>query len=221
MSLNDLSLNPHLLTQLYPSSLLETEPKPAALKDENAVLKEPVQQQQQAPALPEYSIINEPNSKEMAAKQEHISPTITATQPQGLVAEQPVTYGNTPSLGGNKKGVLILVNQEAAPFLPDSELEFLSAVLSACQLSIADVAIVNLHHYPQPYTALLQQFSAKQVLLIGVTPQEVDLPFHFPHFQLQPFDGRTYLSAFPLRQMAQDRSLKMQLWGCLKKMFGV
>ena len=106
-------------------------------------------------------------------------------------------------------------------FLPVAELEFLSAILSACRLSIGDVAIVNLHHYPQPYTALLQQFGSRQVLLMGITPQQIDLPFNFPHFQLQPFDGLTYLSAYPLGQMSKDRDLKMQLWGSLKRMFGV
>lgn len=217
MSLNDLSLNPHLLTQLYTNSLLETEANPS-----NTAA------QKMAPIIaagelhgPLKNITAPVDATPKAETQPQKVPEIHQPQQAVAVNEQPVAYGNTPSLGGNKKGVLILVKNDAAPFLPDEELEFLSAVLSACQLSIADVAIINLHHYPQTYIALLQQFSAKQVLLLGVAPQEVDLPFHFPHFQLQPFDGRTYLLAYPLGQMVQDRSLKMQLWGCLKQLYGV
>lgn len=217
MSLNDLSLNPHLLTQLYPHSLLETEEQAApANRNRPIAPTQPAEEKIEMP--PVAQVAATPPVAETAAQAPPKTPT---SAPPPVVAEQPVAYGNTPSLGGNKKGVLILVKNDTAPFLPDSDLEFLSAILSACRLSIADVAIVNLHHYPQPYTALLEQFTARQVLLMGVTPQEVDLPFHFPHFQLQPFDSRTYLSAYPLRQMAQDRSLKMQLWSCLKQLFGV
>lgn len=212
MSLNNLSLNPHLLSQLYPNALLETEAAPAAAP-------QPTQQIEQAPV----QVAPPPVSQPAPAPVEPapIAPVATAAPATPVAPPQPVAYGNTPFLGGNKKGVLVLVSNEGVPFLPDAELEFLSAILSACRLSIADVAIVNLHLYPQPYTALLEQFKSQQVLLMGITPQQVDLPFHFPHFQLQPFDNRTYLSAPPLGQMAGSRDLKMQLWGCLKRMFGV
>lgn len=217
MSLNDLSLNPHLLTQLYPHSLLETEEQSAPAKRNTPI--EPAQPAEEKIEMP--PVVQLAATPPVAETVIPAPPKTPASAPQPVVAEQPVAYGNTPSLGGNRKGVLILVKNDTVPFLPDADLEFLSAILGACRLSIADVAIVNLHHYPQPYTALLEQFTARQVLLMGVTPQEVDLPFHFPHFQLQPFDSRTYLSAYPLRQMAQDRSLKMQLWSCLKQLFGV
>jgi hypothetical protein len=217
MSLNDLSLNPHLLTQLYSHSLLETDEQAVPAKRNTPVaITQPAKEKIETPPVVQVAATPPVAEIEIQAAQKTPAPA-----PPPFVAEQPVAYGNTPSLGGNKKEVLILVKNDTVPFLPDSDLEFLSAILSACRLSIADVAIVNLHHYPQPYTALLEQFATKQVLLMGVTPQEVDLPFHFPHFQLQPFDSRTYLSAYPLRQMAQDRSLKMQLWGCLKQLFGV
>src|SRR5215218_6626688 len=46
-------------------------------------------------------------------------------------------------LGQNKKKVLVVVSNESVPFLPDNELGFLTSVLTACKLSMADIAIVN------------------------------------------------------------------------------
>jgi hypothetical protein len=225
MSLNNISLNNHLLSQLYPKSLLETEVQPGTVPAKGLPKEQP-------PATKPAPAIHKPLP---AAAMERAEETIVATPAKPIqqtfipevapdtepVAEPVTEYGNTPSLGGNKKGILILVSNPGTPFLPDADLEFLSAIIGACRLSIADVAIINFHHYPQPYTQLLEQFNSRQVLLMGVTPQQLDLPFHFPHFQLQNFDQRTYLSAFPLGQMAKDRDLKMQLWSCLKVMFEV
>jgi len=216
MSLNDILLNNHLLTQLYEHSLLEKNERLQA---------QPTQRAEQFAQPP--SITN----KETAGQIGGLTPSPTATtervppatkaETKPAVAVHLPEYGNTPALGGNKKGVLILVSNTAVPFLPDAELAFLITILGACKLGMDDVAIVNLHRYPQPYTELVKQFNSRQVLLFGITPQEIDLPFHFPHFQLQNFDQRTYLSSFPLEQIAPNRELKTQLWGCLKSMFGV
>lgn len=214
MSLNDINLNSKLITQLYPDSLLEAAP-PAG----NSMVAKP-----QATALTRVAQSPPPAAASIPLAEPLVSRPQQASEPEipTYSAPEPVVeYGNTPSLGGNKKNILILVTNPTVPYLPDPELDFLSAILGACRLSIADVAIVNLHHYPQPYTELLKQFSSRQVLLMGVTPQQIDLPFHFPHFQLQAFDQRTYLSALELGVMSQNRDLKMQLWGCLKNMFGV
>ncbi|OLY91977.1 hypothetical protein SAMN05444008_106248 [Cnuella takakiae] len=229
MSLNNIPLNNRLLSQLYTDTLLDTsvphkhvqeiEPKVKVVEKVQADVTEPVVTPKPAPAAaPEQLKAPAAVAPPLAASATTLLPL---EEPAPKYEASPVAMGNTPSLGGNKKGILIVVSNDAYPYLPDAELEFLSNILSACRLSIADVAIVNFHHYPQPYTELLKQFNSKQVLLMGVTPQQVDLPFNFPHFQLQNFDQRTYLCALPLGPISQNRDLKMQLWGCLKNMFGI
>lgn len=227
MSLNNIPLNNRLLAQLYTDTLLDTSVAQQHLQEVRAKVAEKVQAVVEASVVaPQPTAVAAPEPPRTPAT---VTPPPAAPAPTLLPLEKPapryeaapVAYGNTPSLGGNKKGILIVVSNDAYPYLPDTELEFLSNILSACRLSIADVAIVNFHHYPQPYTELLKQFNSKQVLLMGVTPQQVDLPFNFPHFQLQNFDQRTYLCAMPLGPISQNRDLKMQLWGCLKNMFGI
>lgn len=230
MSLNNIPLNNRLLSQLYADTLLETSVPHKHVQEVERKAKVEVQAEFKQVAEPAAMVqpstvtVAETQPKATPATPAPIAPTTTLLpleEPAPKYAAAPVAMGNTPSLGGNKKGILIVVSNDAYPYLPDAELEFLSNILSACRLSIADVAIVNFHHYPQPYTELLKQFNSKQVLLMGVTPQQVDLPFNFPHFQLQNFDQRTYLCALPLGPISQNRDLKMQLWGCLKNMFGI
>lgn len=223
MSLNNISLNNRLLSQLYRGSLLDTTvpqkhlQEPVAPKAGAAELVAQVAASAERVAAPPAPAAPLP----VAPPPAPATTLLPVEEPAPKYEAAPVAYGNTPSLGGNKKGILILVSNDQYPYLPDAELDFLSNILGACRLSIADVAIVNLHHYPQPYTELVKQFGSRQVLLMGITPQQIDLPFNFPHFQLQNFDQRTYLCALPLGPISQSRDLKMQLWGCLKNMFGI
>lgn len=125
-------------------------------------------------------------------------------------------------LGKNEKNILILVSEEEVAFLADNELNFLSTVLGACKLSVADIAIVNLYHVGSlNYRDFIKQLNAKKVLLFDVEAQTIDLPFNFPHFQIQQFDQCTYLSAPALKNIETDKALKTQLWNCLKKLFGL
>ena len=48
-------------------------------------------------------------------------------------------------LGKNAKNIVLLVSNDTVPFLQDDELSFLTNILSACKLSLVDVAIVNIY----------------------------------------------------------------------------
>src|SRR5688572_15295494 len=88
------------------------------------------------------------------------STTTAVPQPAGI-----------PFLGDNKKNILILVNEPSVKFIPEKELNFLVSVLTACQLSLADTAIVNLAGKKVAHTELNNELSAKTVLMFGVTPE--------------------------------------------------
>jgi hypothetical protein len=48
---------------------------------------------------------------------------------------------NTPSfLGKNEKQILLVVNEDETVFLSDTDLNLLVGILSACKLTLADVA---------------------------------------------------------------------------------
>jgi hypothetical protein len=124
-------------------------------------------------------------------------------------------------LGNNAKQILILVSHASLPFLPDQELNFLTSILTACKLSLADIAIINLDKTDDNQ---LQQTIASEgriVLLFGIEPSGIGLPIHFPVFQVQQFNHTTYMHAPTLTELETDRDLKSKLWNSLKNLFGL
>jgi len=125
-------------------------------------------------------------------------------------------------LGENKKNILIVVDYPDAIYLPDEELSFLTSMLTACGLSLADVAIVNRNYYvTADYKDLIAQFSSKIIFLFGVDPVSFGLPVSFPHFQVQSFAKTTFLFTPPLEERKKDDLLKSKLWVCLRRIFGI
>ena len=136
------------------------------------------------------------------------------------VTEAPTTR-SANFLGRNEKGILVLVAKDDAVYLPDGELNFLTTILSACQLSLGDVAIVNWKTTHPDLEPLQQQLGSRFVLLFDVSPLEAGLPINFPHFQIQQFNGRTYLASPALSEVEKEVGIKRQLWPSLKKMFSI
>lgn len=127
-----------------------------------------------------------------------------------------------PSLGKAAKGVLIVVNKPDVPFLPDGELDFLTKVLSACQLSLADVAIVNWSKAPhQDAEAVMEQFAAAAVILFDVANPRFGLPSGMPDYTVQAAGSRRFVTAPALQEIEKTKEAKGQLWGALKQLFGL
>lgn len=124
-------------------------------------------------------------------------------------------------LGNLKKEIIVIVNHASIPFLPDEELSFLTNILSACRLSLADIAIVNFSGNSMENIHDFIQEKAKSVLLFGIDPLSVGLPINFPFFQLQQFNKRTYLYGPELSELEKDKALKLKLWNALKQLFNV
>ncbi len=131
--------------------------------------------------------------------------------------------GQIGFLGGNKKKIIFLVNDVQNKYLDDIQMTFLSDLLSACQLTMADIALVNFsQNNDKTYHLLDEQLGAKKkILMFGVTPQQLDLPFGIPFFQIQNFNEQSYLVCPSLQQIQQDQMLKKQLWDSLQKIFTI
>lgn len=148
------------------------------------------------------------------------TPPVPAEPPQKQNEES-----NQPGLkwlGNNNRQILVLVNHTDLVHLPDNELEFFTGVLKACNLGLGDIALVNLNNCPGiSFNSLQAALSSRIVLLFDVDPQAIELPISFPHFQLQPFAGNTFLYAPSLKELESDRVLKSKLWVCLKRLFNL
>lgn len=124
-------------------------------------------------------------------------------------------------LGNNNRNVLIFVNDPKNKYLPPEDLDFLTNILSACNLSLADVAIVNI----APINDMLNMdmindsFNPGVVLFFGVEPRDIQYPLAFPLYKLQQYNNQSYLCGNSLTEISNDVQQKKALWGNLKSIF--
>jgi len=128
-------------------------------------------------------------------------------------------------LGDNKKNIAILVKDTNAVYINDEWLGTLSKLLAACNLNLADVAIINLHQ-GLTFTYMQEQLKPQYILMFEVTTQEIELPFTIPHYQLQKYAGCIFMTA-PVITLASVnitesiKAEKKKLWEKLKNIFNI
>ena len=107
-------------------------------------------------------------------------------------------------------------------YLPDEQLNFLLGILSACGLTMEDVAIVNTKKNRNlTYKAIELELKGASILLFGVSAAQINLPIEFPHYQVQSFNNQTYLAAPVLQEIQNSKEEKTKLWNCLKQFFAI
>lgn len=126
------------------------------------------------------------------------------------------------SLGRHLKSILIVVNNPQSPFLKDEELIYLTKILTACKLTLEDVALVNLASITSlSYEDLQKQYPSEKVICFGVTPEILQLPLDFPSYQMQRFGNSTYLHAPSLEDLEPQEKERRKLWASLQKLFNI
>ena len=143
------------------------------------------------------------------------------TLKSGQALSQPGTAGKISFLGGNKNGLIILVDEPSVLFLPDTQLVFLMDILKACRMGMEDVAMVNLHSQKLGYKTLEEELKPRYTILFGLQPQQIDLPITFPEYQLQSYNQQVFLSVPKLDILEKNREEKTKLWTSLKKLFSI
>lgn len=146
---------------------------------------------------------------------------IEGTKVQAKVKE-PVKKAGKNYLGDNLQRVVIASEYAHAVFIPEESLDFLTTILAACNLSLADVAILNLHDMePAEAHSLITSLNAEKLLLFGVETTRAGLPVRFPHYQKQVVNQLTCLSAPMLEEIGQTKEKKGKLWASLKILFNI
>lgn len=127
-----------------------------------------------------------------------------------------------PFLGSNKQNITILVNNTEEGIISEKQLNFLSGILSACKLTMQDVALINLNSYPKiSYKSITEIFNSKIIFLFGISSNAIELPFIIPAFQKQNYNSQIYLSAPSLEELEHNKDLKRQFWNVLKQIFSL
>lgn len=125
-------------------------------------------------------------------------------------------------LGNNGRHILIAVADADNAFLDDESLSFLINVLSACSVSMADVAVINTHPYSGVQQAAIMELFAPTILIFaGTTPAQYGFPLQIPHYQVQAYHQQQFLVTPTFKAIAADVAQKKLLWAALKKIFSI
>jgi hypothetical protein len=126
-------------------------------------------------------------------------------------------------LGNNNKYIAILIKDSQNRYIGDDSLQLLVNMLSALQLSLQDVAVINISVTPFTYKEIGEQFGARVCLMFGVSTQSIELPFQMPDYKVQAFSDCKFLCSASLDKMKgnskEAKVEKTKLWMCLKSIF--
>jgi hypothetical protein len=128
-------------------------------------------------------------------------------------------------LGDNRKNILILLKDTSAIHINDEWLGTLSKLLNACNLNLADVAIINQIKQARTFTELKEELRPQFVFMFNVLTADIQLSFTIPHYQVQNYGGCTFMTA-PIITLSAENSLeikteKRKLWEKLRMIFNV
>lgn len=122
-------------------------------------------------------------------------------------------------LGNFGQQILILILNDTQQFLPDSELDLLTAILSACKLNLGDVALVNLRNLnPIDAASLITDMQAKKVMTFGCH-EKLNALQHAAINGMEQIGGAPVLIAPALQTLQADAHAKKSLWASLKLFF--
>ncbi|OQP65316.1 hypothetical protein A3860_16745 [Niastella vici] len=214
MSLTNIKLPGFVIADLYRNSLIQ--PSASDFEGVPQAMPQNYLPQQEAP------VVAEPEPQPVI----EAKPVIKTPVAEPLIEKTPPKQAALPPykiLGNNKKQIVVVVNYPGDVFVPESDLLFLTKMLDACKLNMADVAIVNHATAAVQIDRLKIQLQPKFLLLFGVEPDIIQLPINFPSYKEQPYAGTTYLFTPALSDLNQEtdqaKGLKRKLWDCLKRMF--
>jgi hypothetical protein len=149
---------------------------------------------------------------------------IEADKENNNVTNEPIkALGQIKYLGEHLKQVTIIVKDELAVYLNENDLTLLSSILSACKLTLADVALINVAQQKLSLHEILNVLPSKLVMIFDVssTTLKIKLPTTlYKSIQL----GDTYLLFSNSLSLMQggDQSAKLEkgkLWAILKSLF--
>ncbi len=131
--------------------------------------------------------------------------------------------GQIKYLGEHLKQVTIIVKDELAVYLNENDLTLLSSILSACKLTLADIALINVAQQKLSLHEILNVLPSKLVMIFDVSSAtlKIKLPTTlYKSIQL----GDTYLLFSNSLSLMQggDQSAKLEkgkLWAILKSLF--
>ncbi len=144
--------------------------------------------------------------------------------PDTLIEENDRGLGY-PFLGKNHHSICFLVSYPDDEFIPDDQLVFLQKILTACKLSLNDIALINTKRTPVELLVLKTRFRPRIIFFWGSAPAITGSTLNFPDMTISTWENIRILPVMQAELMSGDNpqglELKKNLWISLKKLFNL
>lgn len=126
------------------------------------------------------------------------------------------------TLGNNQKNILLIVNDSTSLHLNDTDFQFLTGILNACKLNMADICLLNIfNHTNKGFDEISQVFSPKYVILFDVVEEISALKISSVVYEIVKYKNIEILKAPSLRYISENTEEKKKMWATLKKLFNL
>ena len=126
------------------------------------------------------------------------------------------------TLGNNQKNILLIVNDSTSLHLNDNDFQFLTGILNACKLNMADICLLNIVQYTNKgFDEISQFFSPNHVILFDVKEELTALKISSAAYEILKYKDIQIITAPSLRFISENTEEKKKLWGALKKIFNL
>jgi hypothetical protein len=128
-------------------------------------------------------------------------------------------------LGSHLKQIAVFVHYTDELYLPEPQLNFLANILKACNLNIADIAIINLAKQTVTFQQLNLSLRSRQMIFFKTDPADIRIDESMASFTVKEYNGVAVMKGPALEDLNQpseeSKLLKSKLWLCLKELFSV
>ena len=137
---------------------------------------------------------------------------------QKTIPTQPLKY-----LGAHLKKIVVLVNDSDAVYLNETDLGLLSSILTACKLTLADIALINIALQPLSIHEILTTLSSEIVIAFDLNSTQLKIKLPTTLYKPISVGDSQILFCNSLNNMQgaeQNAKLeKSKLWNALKLIF--
>ncbi|MDQ0105922.1 hypothetical protein SAMN05660909_01577 [Chitinophaga terrae (ex Kim and Jung 2007)] len=146
-------------------------------------------------------------------------PIIPGERPAAAATEKVVPQ--VKYLGENQKNIAIFIKNENEAYLNEELFNLLTNILNACKLSMQDVSLINIAHYPGlEFSDWQKAINIRQAVCFGISPEQIGLT-DIPTYQLVAVNNTTLIFSDSLVEIGADKALKARLWNGLKQLLGI
>lgn len=120
--------------------------------------------------------------------------------------------------GKNRKNFLILIKETEQENLKEADKKLLTGILAAGQLSLGDVAIVNIAKTKANFLEIYKKLKPTSVVSFGVDTKNLGVPHEFELYKPTKIKAITWIISHNFVALHTDKSKKLGLWTALKEL---